>query len=71
MTLVDGGQQQSLADVDGDVAVRLASANPTDVRQQHWDPALRSDRAPDGRWTVDASAPLDGPVVNGGVRVRF
>ena len=28
-------------------------------------------RAPDGRWTVDAWAPLEGRVVNGGVRVRF
>ena len=45
--------------------------NLTDVRQQRWDPVLRPDRAPDGRWTVDAWAPLDGRVVNGGVRVQF
>jgi hypothetical protein len=25
----------------------------------------------DGRWTVDAWAPLDGRSVNGGLRVRF
>jgi hypothetical protein len=25
----------------------------------------------DGRWTVDAWAPLEGRTVNGGVRVRF
>ena len=45
--------------------------NLTDVRQQRWDPVLRPGRAPDGRWTVDAWAPLDGRVVNGGVRVPF
>ena len=45
--------------------------NLTDVRQQQWDPVLRSDRAVDGRWTVDAWAPLDGRVINGGVRVQF
>ena len=45
--------------------------NLTDVRQQRWDPVLRPDRARDGRWTVDAWAPLDGRVVNGGVRVQF
>ncbi len=45
--------------------------NLTDVRQHRWDPVLRPDRAPDGRWTVDAWAPLDGRVINGGVRVQF
>ena len=25
----------------------------------------------DGRWTVDAWAPLDGRVINGGLRVAF
>ncbi len=45
--------------------------NLTDVRQQQWDPVLRPTRAVDGRWTVDAWAPLDGRVLNGGVRVQF
>ena len=45
--------------------------NLTGVRQQAWDPVLRPDRAADGRWTVDAWAPLDGRVINGGVRVQF
>ena len=45
--------------------------NLTNVRQQQWDPVLRPARAPDGRWTVDAWAPLDGRVINGGVRVQF
>jgi iron complex outermembrane receptor protein len=45
--------------------------NLTNVRQTHWDPLLRPMRAVDGRWTVDAWAPLDGRTVNGGVRVGF
>jgi outer membrane receptor for ferrienterochelin and colicins len=45
--------------------------NLTGVRQSRWDPLLRTDRAVDGRWTVDAWAPLDGRNINGGVRVSF
>jgi len=32
---------------------------------------IRPDRAADGRWTVDAWAPLEGRNINGGLRVRF
>jgi outer membrane receptor for ferrienterochelin and colicins len=45
--------------------------NLTDVRQTRWDPLIRPARAPDGRWTVDAWAPLEGRNINGGLRVRF
>jgi iron complex outermembrane receptor protein len=45
--------------------------NLTDVKQTDWDPLLRSVRGVDGRWTVDAWAPLDGRVINGGLRIRF
>jgi outer membrane receptor for ferrienterochelin and colicins len=45
--------------------------NLTDVRQTRWDPLVRPTRAGDGRWTVDAWAPLEGVNVNGGLRVRF
>lgn len=45
--------------------------NLGNVRQTRWDPLLRPARAPDGRWTTDAWAPLDGFVANGGVRVGF
>jgi len=45
--------------------------NLANVRQTQWDPLTRPSRAADGRWTVDAWAPLDGRVVNGGVRVSF
>lgn len=45
--------------------------NLTDVRQTRWDPLLLPSRGIDGRWTVDAWAPLDGRVINGGVRFTF
>lgn len=43
--------------------------NLTGVRQTRWDSLLRPSQGPDGRWTVDAWAPLDGRVFNGGVRL--
>ena len=55
----------------GPVRLFINLENLTDVRQSQWDPLLRPDRAVDGRWTVDAWAPLDGRVINGGVRVPF
>ena len=45
--------------------------NLTGVRQSRWDPLLVPAQGADGRWTVDAWAPLEGRVVNGGVRLRF
>jgi outer membrane receptor protein involved in Fe transport len=45
--------------------------NLTNVRQTRWNSLLRPARGPDGRWTVDAWAPLDGRVINGGVRFSF
>ena len=45
--------------------------NLTGVRQTTWQSLVRPDRAADGRWTVDAWAPLEGRNVNGGIRLRF
>jgi iron complex outermembrane receptor protein len=45
--------------------------NLTGVRQTRWDPLLLPTRAVDGRWTVDAWAPLDGRVMNAGVRISL
>ncbi len=45
--------------------------NLTGIRQTRWDPLVRPERAPDGRWTVDAWAPLEGRNINGGLRVHF
>jgi iron complex outermembrane receptor protein len=55
----------------GPVRLFVNVENLGGVRQTRWDPLLRPDRASDGRWTVDAWAPLDGRVLNGGVRFRF
>jgi outer membrane receptor for ferrienterochelin and colicins len=55
----------------GKVRVFLNAENLTDVRQTRHDPLLRQTQSADGRWTVDAWAPLDGRVVNGGIRVQF
>ena len=55
----------------GPLRLFVNGENLTSVRQTRWDPILRPDRAADGRWTVDAWAPLDGRVINGGVRIQF
>jgi outer membrane receptor protein involved in Fe transport len=53
------------------VKLFLNLENLTNVRQTRWDPLLLPSRETDGRWTVDAWAPLDGRVVNGGARFTF
>jgi iron complex outermembrane receptor protein len=55
----------------GRVRLFINGENLTGVRQTRWDPLLRSTRAADGRWTVDAWAPLEGRNINGGLRIRF
>jgi iron complex outermembrane receptor protein len=55
----------------GPVRAFFNAENLTDSRQTRWDPLLRPARAVDGRWTVDAWAPLEGRVFNGGVRFAF
>jgi outer membrane receptor for ferrienterochelin and colicins len=53
------------------VRLFLNLENLTDVRQTRFDPLVLPVRAPDGRWTTDAWAPLDGRAVNGGVRLAW
>jgi iron complex outermembrane receptor protein len=55
----------------GRVRLFVNGENLTGVRQTRWDPLLRPERAADGRWTVDAWAPLEGRNLNGGVRLGF
>ena len=55
----------------GKLRVFANAENLGNVRQSAWDPVLRRSRATDGRWTVDSWAPLDGRVINVGVRVAF
>jgi outer membrane receptor for ferrienterochelin and colicins len=55
----------------GRIRLFVNGENLTGVRQTRWNPLLRPTRAVDGRWTVDAWAPLEGRNINGGLRVRF
>jgi iron complex outermembrane receptor protein len=55
----------------GAVRLFLNAENLLDVRQTRHDPLILSAPRPDGRWTVDAWAPLEGRVINGGIRVTF
>lgn len=55
----------------GRIRLFINGENLTGVRQTRWGSLIRPSQAPDGRWTVDAWAPLEGRNVNGGVRVRF
>lgn len=55
----------------GSWSLFINGENLTDVRQSDYGSILLPERAADGRWTVDAWAPLEGRVINGGVRLRF
>jgi iron complex outermembrane receptor protein len=55
----------------GRVRLFVNAENLSDARQTRWDPLVRPSRGVDGRWTVDAWAPLDGRAINGGVRLGF
>ena len=55
----------------GRIRLFINGENLTGVRQTRWDPMLLPARAVDGRWTVDAWAPLEGLNLNGGVRLVF
>ncbi|MFT4026104.1 MAG: TonB-dependent receptor [Novosphingobium sp.] len=57
--------------VVGRARLFLNAENILGVRQTRYDSLLRPTRAADGRWTVDAWAPTDGFVLNGGVRFKF
>jgi iron complex outermembrane receptor protein len=55
----------------GKVLVFINAENLLDVRQTNEEPVVLPARRPDGRWLVDAWAPLEGRVVNGGFRLIF
>lgn len=55
----------------GRYRVFLNLENLLDSRQTREHRLVRPARAPDGRWTTDAWAPLEGFVANAGVRVKF
>jgi outer membrane receptor for ferrienterochelin and colicins len=55
----------------GPTRLFVNAENLGNVRQSRYDPLLRPQRNFDGRWTVDAWAPLEGRVINGGIRLTF
>ncbi|MEO7132799.1 MAG: TonB-dependent receptor [Vicinamibacterales bacterium] len=55
----------------GGVKIFVNMENLTDVRQTKFDPLVQPSQAADGRWTVDAWAPLDGRSINAGIRASF
>jgi outer membrane receptor for ferrienterochelin and colicins len=55
----------------GRLRLFLNVENLADVRQTKTAPLVLPQRRPDGRWTVDAWAPLDGRTWNGGMRIAF
>jgi iron complex outermembrane receptor protein len=55
----------------GDLRFFVNVENLADIRQTKYDPLVRPMQLPDGRWTVDAWAPLDGRTWNGGVRLAW
>lgn len=55
----------------GRVSFFVNAENLLNVRQTKYDPLLLPRRAASGQWTVDAWAPLEGFILNGGIRVRF
>ena len=55
----------------GPVRAFVNLENLLDVRQTRWDPLVLPERSAEGRWTTDVWAPLDGRVINAGVRVEL
>jgi iron complex outermembrane receptor protein len=55
----------------GIVRLFLNLENLGNVRQTRYDRLVRPQRNFEGRWTVDAWAPLEGRVINGGMRINF
>jgi iron complex outermembrane receptor protein len=55
----------------GQVRLFANAENLLGVRQTRFDSLLRPTRSPSGTWTVDAWAPTEGFIINGGIRVRL
>jgi outer membrane receptor for ferrienterochelin and colicins len=55
----------------GPARLFLNAENLLDARQTRWDALLLPAPAPEGRWTTDAWAPLEGRTFNAGVRLEF
>jgi len=62
----------ALAEVKiGEARLFVNGTNLTNVRQTRFDPLVLPAREPDGRWTTDVWAPLEGRAFNAGVKLEF
>jgi len=55
----------------GSARLFLNAENLLDTRQTRYDPLVLPERSPEGRWTTDVWAPLEGRVFNAGIRYEF
>jgi hypothetical protein len=55
----------------GRARVFLNAENIFDARHTRWSPLVRPEQSPQGRWTTNSWAPLEGRAFNGGVRLFF
>jgi iron complex outermembrane receptor protein len=55
----------------GSVRVFVNAENFLDTRQTEYDPLTLPTRSVEGRWTTDVWAPLEGRIVNAGLRYEF
>lgn len=55
----------------GRARVFVNAENLADARQTRWQPLVLPARSPELRWTTDAWAPLEGRVINAGVRLEL
>jgi iron complex outermembrane receptor protein len=55
----------------GPARVFINLENLLDVRQTRYDPLVLPARSAEGRWTTDVWAPLEGRVINAGVRLTL
>jgi outer membrane receptor for ferrienterochelin and colicins len=55
----------------GEMRIFANAVNLTNVRQTRYDPLVLPAREPDGRWTTDVWAPLEGRIFNAGVKMEF
>ncbi|MQA89813.1 MAG: TonB-dependent receptor [Gemmatimonas sp.] len=55
----------------GNARLFVNAENLLDARQTAYDPLILPARSPEGRWTTDAWAPLEGRVFNAGIRYEF
>ena len=55
----------------GPARLFINAENLSNIKQTRYDWLVRPSQHFDGRWTVDAWAPLEGRVINGGLRWSF